>query len=200
MYQTINGCRIKMRTANKLNFNNYKMKIIQTWYKGIKFRSRTEARWCVFFDALNIEWEYEVEGYVLKDGTCYLPDFYLPTFEGGMYVEVKGKFTQQEKELCRDFCYESGHKVLLAEGIPKLKEYIFLVKDTKLDGIVYFTGLPNANRAEFEDRMFAETGLADFMTQEIRPENADQLSLEYLKAISKARNARFEYGEKGGQN
>ncbi len=173
------------------------MKIIQTWYKGIFFRSRTEARWAKLFDCLDIEWEYEVEGFVLKDGICYLPDFYLPIFEGGMYVEVKGKFTQEEKELCRDFCYESGKKILLAEGIPSTREYLFLVKDIKLDGVMYFTGLLNANKAEFENRMFAETGLSDFFTLKIKPENLDQLNVEYLKAIRDARSARFEHGESG---
>ena len=173
------------------------MKVIQTWYNGIKYRSRTEARWAVLFDKLKIKHEYEVEGFVMEDGTCYLPDFWLPTFEGGMYVEVKGNFTQDERELCRDFCYESGHKVLMAEGIPKVKEYVFLVKDEKIDGVAYFTGIPNANKAEFEDRMFAETGLADFMTQEIKSENIDQIDVDYLKAVRDARNARFEHGESG---
>lgn len=171
------------------------MKIIETWYNGIKFRSRTEARWAKFFDCLNIEWEYEKEGFVMDDGTWYLPDFWLPTFEGGMFVEVKGKFTQQEKELCRDLCFESGKKVLLAEGIPKPKEYVFLVKTG--DGVAYYTGLPNANKAEYENRMFAETGLADFFTLEIRKENLEQLNIGYLKAIRDARSARFEHGENG---
>ena len=34
------------------------MKPIETEYKGYRFRSRLEARWAVFFDALNIKWEY----------------------------------------------------------------------------------------------------------------------------------------------
>ena len=55
-------------------------KAIQTEYKGYLFRSRLEARWAVFFDAMGIEWEYEPEGIVLSDGTNYLPDFYLPHF------------------------------------------------------------------------------------------------------------------------
>ena len=174
------------------------MKVIQTWYKGILFRSRTEARWAVFFDKLNIKWDYELEGFILEDGTHYLPDFHLPTFEDGMYVEVKGKFNQQERELCRDFCYESGNKILLAEGIPAIKEYLFLVKDWLNNCVSYFTGLPNANVAEYENRMFAETGLSNVETQEIRPENLDQLNVEYLAAIRDARSARFEHGESGG--
>lgn len=173
------------------------MKIIQTWYKGVLFRSRTEARWAVFFDKLGIEWNYEEEGFVMLNGTYYLPDFHLPTFEKGMFVEVKSKFTQEEKELCRDLCYESGFKVLLAEGIPKPREYQFLVKNKDGDGVDYYIGLPNANKAEYEDRMFAETGLSDFYTFEISKENLIQLNVEYLKAIKDARSARFEHGKKG---
>jgi len=50
------------------------MNIIPTSYNGIKFRSRTEARWAVFFDALSIKYVYEFEGYNLGD-FYYLPDF-----------------------------------------------------------------------------------------------------------------------------
>lgn len=42
---------------------------IQTEYNGYLFRSRLEARWAVFFDAMGIEYEYEPEGIVLSDGS-----------------------------------------------------------------------------------------------------------------------------------
>lgn len=61
---------------------------IETYYKGCRFRSRLEARWAVFFDTLEIRWLYEPEGFVLEDGTRYLPDFYLPDYE--LWIEVKG--------------------------------------------------------------------------------------------------------------
>lgn len=48
---------------------------IETRYKGYRFRSRLEARWAVFFDALGVPWEYEAEGYDLGDGNRWLPDF-----------------------------------------------------------------------------------------------------------------------------
>lgn len=38
---------------------------IETWYRGIKYRSRLEARWAVFFDKIRAPWEYEKEGYDL---------------------------------------------------------------------------------------------------------------------------------------
>lgn len=79
------------------------MKAIETRYKGYRFRSRLEARWAVFFDALGIEWVYEPEGYEKKDcnGNTirYLPDFYLP--KAKRWVEVKGNMTANEaRKLC----------------------------------------------------------------------------------------------------
>jgi hypothetical protein len=65
------------------------IKAIETYYSGYRFRSRLEARWAVFFDAITIKYQYEPEGYILADGTPYLPDFYLPDY--GYYVEIKGK-------------------------------------------------------------------------------------------------------------
>jgi hypothetical protein len=64
------------------------MKAIETRYKGYRFRSRLEARWAVYFDALGVKWTYEYEGFELPNGTRYLPDFYLPDFDE--YVEIKG--------------------------------------------------------------------------------------------------------------
>lgn len=59
---------------------------IETLYGGYRFRSRLEARWAVFFDALGVRWEYEPEGFVTPFGP-YLPDFALP--EWGAFAECK---------------------------------------------------------------------------------------------------------------
>ena len=71
------------------------IKPIETIYKGYRFRSRLEARWAVFFDALGVEYEYEPEGYEFDDGTRYLSDFLLKNTEGrtkgDLFVEVKGQ-------------------------------------------------------------------------------------------------------------
>ena len=59
---------------------------IETRYKGFRFRSRLEARWAIFFDALRIRWMYELEG-LHASRKFYLPDFYLPDLK--RYVEIK---------------------------------------------------------------------------------------------------------------
>ena len=74
-----------------------KLKAIETCYKGYRFRSRLEARWAVFFDALGLEWQYEAEGYDL-DGDWYLPDFYFPKQK--WFIEIKaGEATDHESAL-----------------------------------------------------------------------------------------------------
>lgn len=75
------------------------MKAIPTNYNNCRFRSRLEARWAVYFDALSIKWQYEPEGFVLDDGTLYLPDFWMPDLQ--TFAEVKPKpFTQPEFAKC----------------------------------------------------------------------------------------------------
>ena len=56
---------------------NNDIKAIETEYDGHRFRSRLEARWAVFFNAIGLTYEYEIEGFEM-DGTRYLPDFYIP--------------------------------------------------------------------------------------------------------------------------
>ena len=68
--------------------SNQNLKPIETYYNGYRFRSRLEARWAVFFDALGIKWEYEPEGYELPGGIRYLPDFYLPKWQGGGFFRL----------------------------------------------------------------------------------------------------------------
>lgn len=86
---------------------------IPTSYKGCTFRSRLEARWAVFFDFLRIKWDYEPEGYVLEDGTPYLPDFHIPHLD--VWIEVKGAEPTDE---------EKTKAELLSRGTGKIV-YIF---------------------------------------------------------------------------
>ena len=77
------------------------IKPIETVYNGYRFRSRLEARWAVFFDTLGIRYEYEPEGFVLSDGTKYLPDFWLTDLH--VWVEVKGNMTKEDKHKIEQF-------------------------------------------------------------------------------------------------
>ena len=96
-------------------------RVLETEYHGITFRSRTEARWAVFFDSLRVAWEYEPEGFELSPNRRYLPDFLLPELggNGGTYLEVKGRApTEAEQRRCRDLADATGRRVLLAIRAP----------------------------------------------------------------------------------
>ena len=71
------------------------VKPIETLYKGCLFRSRLEARWATFFDALGICWRYEVEGYETPRG-MYLPDFWLP--DQDYIVEIKPTYPGEDEQ------------------------------------------------------------------------------------------------------
>lgn len=64
-------------------------------YKGIRFRSRLEVRWAMFFDQTHTPYQYEPRGFQFGD-VWYLPDFYLP--RQGLWVEIKGQ-TPNDLEL-----------------------------------------------------------------------------------------------------
>src|ERR1700744_4926102 len=104
-------------------------KVIETRYNGILFRSRLEARWAVFFDHLNIKWEYEHEGFNLE-GVYYLPDFWLPDFDLGIYVECKPvEFNLSERNKANLLVLNTGKSLIKAIGTPKNKSYEFIYYD-----------------------------------------------------------------------
>lgn len=92
------------------------MKALETKYRGIIYRSRTEARWAVFFNVAGIACDYEPEGLALDAG-AYLPDFYLP--DVALWFEVKPE-TTDNAELPRfeELCRRSGKSGIIAYGQP----------------------------------------------------------------------------------
>jgi len=90
---------------------------IETRYHGILYRSRSEARWAVFFDSFQVPFFYEPETYkfVLSETKTvfYLPDFWLPVQD--CFIEVKGPSPNTE---------EQTKAKLLAKATNK-KVYIF---------------------------------------------------------------------------
>jgi len=106
---------------------------IETKYAGCLFRSRTEARWAVFFDFIGIRWIYEVEGFHIGmdlEGTVtrkYLPDFYLP--DNDVWVEIKGTHSQFDFGLIAAAVIPNGgglpeSRILLLDAIPQDSETI----------------------------------------------------------------------------
>jgi len=102
------------------------IKAIETKYNGYHFRSRTEARWAVFFDVLGLEWDYEVEGYDLGKFGWYLPDFRIYNMAtrnkfGEVHIEIKGKKpTMAEMQKCEYLASATAGTTYMFIGTPKL--------------------------------------------------------------------------------
>lgn len=141
------------------------IKAIETYYNGYKFRSRLEARWAVFFDALGIKYQYETEGYSIDGEMAYLPDFYLPDFSS--YVEVKGNNEHLKKDLekVEKFVRAKKHSVLVLSEIPY---------DKKSHGvywfpICYYTSLCGSPTVNSYAMFVSEEGEATFLADDYSP-------------------------------
>lgn len=153
------------------------IKPIQTEYKGYRFRSRLEARWSVFFDALPMKWEYEKDGYSIC-GIPYLPDFWLETVH--MWAEIKpDHFQGTPRKLVDGLVELTGFPVLMLSGVPENKPYPVIDRE----GNSLQMCITNYHGRFFGEPAPHETWWAD--TEQ---------------AVIAAKSARFEHGEKGFQN
>ena len=170
---------------------------IKTIYKGFAFRSRLEARWAVFFDAMGIKWEYEKEGYILEDKTLYLPDFWLP--ESKVFLEVKPEcLSVEENKKCAQLA--KLHPVILAVGIPEPHVYEMMGYAENIPGFyTVFDGdtteeTYTGNVSEYIFLFYHDDEPGNW---ESAPEDCS-ISHDGLEAAClKAKQARFEHGKNG---
>lgn len=153
------------------------IKAIETSYKGYRFRSRLEARWAVFFDALGLEWDYELEGFDLgAPHGYYLPDFFIKgNSHYGPWIEIKGtEPTGAEIDKLDVLCESHGAYGLIIWGTPGEEEFYAVHKE---GGIYDGTDIGNP-LSEFLYLWNAPTEFID-------------------SAYAKSRAARFEHGACG---
>lgn len=182
-------------------------------YNGYRFRSRLEARWAVFFDALGVKYEYEPEGYKLPNGMCYLPDFKVKCYGTrgdknhpfDLYIEVKGMMTKKDADKIFSFCNrndESGqieNPVLVLTEIPAhgvFADWYAMKAGDNMNGIEiypfnyytidgdYFGAYPAAD-SYGHFYLFGDDG--SYINEEDVP--------RIIKAYDLARQARFEHEE-----
>jgi hypothetical protein len=178
------------------------MQVIETTFDGYRFRSRTEARWAVFFSTAGIRFLYEYEGFKLN-GRPYLPDFWLPDIK--FWFEVKGdEPTDEERSLCETLATESGFDVLLAVGPPEPRDQLiwFQARQPEEEGLVatgrWHFADDRRNDGEF---WLLQDGGAHSIGPVVGPFH-DHWPLVYSatrSAYEAARAARFEHGENGSQ-
>lgn len=115
---------------------------ILTAWRGYRFRSRLEAKWAVFFEALELGWEYEPEGFELSDGSRYLPDFKV-RYPGSRTDEIHFNWFEVKPDLLsiseRDWQRmalweeETEQELMLLDGTPDLQMYFKLSDLTRTE-------------------------------------------------------------------
>ena len=160
--------------------DNPKIRVLPTYYKGVTFRSKTEAHWAVCFDHLGLEWVYEPEGFELKGSCWYMPDFYFPQIDAFAEVKPKDHFGEMKKAIA--LCKYSKKPVFFLDGWPDNRQYrLFYVKDGR-----------TKKYKDFFDYilMFFIPQLEDHW----KKEQIDQLgnSICFYKAIYASRSYEFE--------
>ncbi|MCB9056729.1 MAG: hypothetical protein H6549_12810 [Chitinophagales bacterium] len=116
-------------------------------YNGNRFRNSLEARWAIFFDEAEIEWEYEIDGFQLSN-TNYRTCFKLPSYRYSGNILFVGivpeKPTIDDLKRLFKISGESIDDFLLIYGIPGFPEFSTFGKDWKLEKgyvAIHFTGL-----------------------------------------------------------
>ena len=188
------------------------IKAIETVYNGYKFRSRLEARWAVFFESAGIEYQYEPEGFVLVDGTHYLPDFYLPKMKGRsgpVYVEVKGDMTNEDLIKIDLFtnrgCGSDYHKhgdydgksLYVVSHIPKDFDDMINLHNDDFGTFYNFNTIDGDWYGAFFYK-FSNGDVGICGTDNMEDDDNYPFGFEWFNPhFTKARQARFEHGEKG---
>lgn len=163
------------------------VKAIETRYKGYRMRSRLEARWGVFFDAVGIKWEYEKQGYDLGKAGRYLPDFWLscPTsadLNAGYWLEIKGAEPTND---------ELDKVVALAEFTKRIS---MLVHGLPGQNLLYYARHDGCHGFCMSDQVDDQVWFSLFCLVSLFSYRTGSLDM----GIEAARSARFEYGECNG--
>lgn len=187
------------------------IKAIETVAYGRRFRSRTEAKWAVFFTTLGVSWEYEPEGFEIE-GTRYLPDFRVWTPQGQpIWYEIKGRNVVSEAKF-ELFCRSTDERAYMLSGEPidALKTHeacprcgsIQLFEEWDYDDEQAFNCFacdmetPGGGGHPLEHGGFLGCSFRPHKGLILTPKsNLVRLNRELKRAASAAASARFEHGE-----
>lgn len=106
---------------------------------GRVFRSRLEAKWSLFLDAMDLRWDYEPEWFLLK-GEGYCPDFALLDYPN-TWLEVKALGPEIDERRFRAFA-AAGARLLLVIGSPWVDEHevVLFEGDRREGGMAWAVG------------------------------------------------------------
>jgi hypothetical protein len=175
----------------------------------------------VFFDNLKLDWIYEPQGYVLSDGTPYLPDFWVPrkheTYkDAGYFVEIKGAPPSvEEMKKFQRLSQDLPHKVYLVWGNPITKnggyllflngvctqddyyssKHCLYVSEPRLSKTAKKYGVKLEPRSTQDSESFCIEGPTFRFALALTNFGACEYQWDFINTVTAFRSARFEHGD-----
>ncbi len=131
----------------------YTITPLETKYRGVKFRSRLEARWAVFFNEIGLAWQYEPDAFPIskEPPSAYLPDFFLPDLN--LFWEVKpeaGNTRVYSLHKVKAFFYTQQQNIVVVEGLHSLARCYFFFRVPVID-VQRVTRIVHTGRVNYAD-------------------------------------------------
>lgn len=177
---------------------------IDTEYGGFRFRSRIEARWAIFFDAVGVKWGYEIKDFAFNDGVRYLPDYRLynvltrPSIVKDIWGEIKLELNNHDLKKIEDLFF-SGDAVLVFGNILNGETFDEITNDARSQ---YYQNQVFFNYYTIDGDNYALTPCAQIgggltlVGGDYEYDENEKIDKEKtVKAYCIARQARFEFGE-----
>lgn len=136
----------------------------------VAFRSRLEARWALYFDALGFDWKYEPFRFPIGQGNTYTPDFEV---EGIGIIEVKPTWDALAESVIRiaEYVDQTKKRVLLLYGSSPVCSHVAILHGSPLD-------------AYFPDRMQVALLLGGRQRWELAKQDYDALDISVFRTLA----------------
>ena len=181
------------------------MKALESLYRGFRFRSRLEARWAVFMDAMGVAFEYEREAYDL-DGMYYLPDFWLPEMKAHLEIKPESPTDEEEEKMRRLVAHTKrwGYTCIGSPEVPDSTSsydggaHVFIWNDDEYgqgvgsDFGYQWCECPRCHRCELQFDGRADRISCNCPTSEHGDKGYNYKSERLVAAYTKAKSYRFE--------
>ncbi len=90
-------------------------------YKDCYYTTKLEAKWAVFFDNLNIKYDYEPRRKNVLSGKVYIPKFYLHKYD--IFADIHPQ-KKETAELEKEYKFATQNNLLIIFGEPAIDGYV----------------------------------------------------------------------------
>jgi len=129
--------------------------IKETEVSGVIFKSLTHAKWSIFFSNIECEWDYRPEGFILKNGNYFIPDFKVTYFDQGMkaapieyFVIVRDRDQLTLLDVINSYSFNED--IVVCVGSPEVTRYKTICDYTR-ENESYSSVFDKISRNRFSD-------------------------------------------------